>query len=137
MGLASESVFPRGVMVLGSVEPELDFDARQRGAGDVQAKDEATGLPVWVVNALDMRVMDPEQATGFREEVKVKVRVLSATAPELPKPQMPGMGPVVAFDGLLVTPYISTDRCNGSHNGRCRAELKYSLRATGLRPFKG
>lgn len=137
MSLASESVLPRGLMVLG-LQPEMDFDAKRERGVDVQVNDVETGLPVWAVTGLDVRVMDPEEAAkGFREEVKVKVRVMSATEPQLPPSQIKGMGPIVAFDGLLVTPYISTDRCTGNHNGRCRAELKYSLRATGLRAFKG
>jgi hypothetical protein len=37
----------------------------------------------------------------------------------------------VEFDGLQVTPYVDTGRCQG--RGRCRARMAFSLRATGIK----
>src|SRR5690349_6900209 len=138
MVASSGDVFPRGVMVL-SVEESIDFDARQRGE-DRQALDEKTGLPVWNLTGIDMRGLDPEERGpgGFRGSPEVKVRLLSQAAPEVPRAQSQGLGAVVEFEQLMVTPYLNTDRCDGERRGeRCRAELKYSLRATGIKPFRG
>jgi hypothetical protein len=122
-------------MVLG-LEPAIDFDARQRGE-DRQAIDEPTGLPIWNLTGIDMRGLDPdERAKGFRGSPEVKVRVLSQSEPEVPRQQSKGMGAVVEFVDLMVTPYLDTDRCRGEGR-RCRAQLKYSLRALGIRPHKG
>jgi hypothetical protein len=92
MMAASRDVYPRGVMVLG-LEAAIDFDARQRGE-DRQLRDEKTGWPTWNLTGLDVRGLDPqERATGeFRGTPEVKVKVLSETEPELPRPQMEGMG---------------------------------------------
>ena len=45
-------VFPHGAFAAGGFEPMRDFDA---SSGDrfVQAKDKATGQPVWVVEVID------------------------------------------------------------------------------------
>jgi hypothetical protein len=136
MVASSGDVFPRGVMVLG-VEAAIDFDARQRGE-DRQAVDEPTGLPIWNLTGVDMRGLDPEERVrgGFRGSPEVKVRLLSETEPQVPRSQTAGMGAVVEFVDLLVTPYLDDSRCKGD-SARCRAELKYSLRASGIRPFKG
>lgn len=131
----SADVFPRGVLVL-ELQAGMAFnDKGQREEG--QAIDEKTGLLVWNLTGIDMRGLDPdERAKGFRGSPEVKVRVLSATEPEIPRPQSKGLGSMVEFDGLMVTPYLDTDRCNGQAT-RCRTQLKYSLRATGIKPFKG
>lgn len=135
MVAASADVFPRGVMVLG-VEPAIDFDAKQRGE-DRQATDEKTGLPVYTLTGIDMRGLDPdERERGFRGSPEVKVRVLSQTEPQVPQSKSQGLGAVVEFTDLMVTPYMDQDRCNGGAH-RCRAQLKYSLRATGIAAFRG
>ena len=38
---------------------------------------------------------------------------------------------LVEFEGLQVTPYVDTGRCQGQ--GRCNARMAFSLRATGLK----
>jgi hypothetical protein len=135
MVAASGDVFPRGVMVLG-VEAAIDFDARQQGQ-DRQATDEKTGLPVWNLTGIDMRGLDPEErAKGFRGSPEVKVRLLSQAEPQVPASKSNGLGAVVQFQDLMVTPYLDQDRCNGGAH-RCRAQLKYSLRAAGIAAFRG
>ena len=59
-------VFPHGAFAAGAFEPMRDFDA---SSGDrfVQAKDKATGQPVWVVEVIDA---DP---TARDKTVKIKV----------------------------------------------------------------
>jgi hypothetical protein len=37
----------------------------------------------------------------------------------------------VEFEGLQVTPYVDTGRCQGK--GRCGARMAFSLRATGIK----
>jgi hypothetical protein len=138
MVAASGDVFPRGVMVL-QLEGAIDFDARQRGE-DRQLRDEKTGLPVWNLTGIDMRGLDPdERATGgFRGSPEVKVLLLSDVEPAVPRPQTVGMGALVEFEELMVTPYMNRDRCDGERRGlRCRAELRYSLRASGVKAFRG
>jgi hypothetical protein len=38
---------------------------------------------------------------------------------------------LVEFEGLQVTPYVDTGRCQG--RGRCNARMAFSLRATGMK----
>jgi hypothetical protein len=85
----------------------------------VQAKDKASGLPVWVVDVIDA---DPQA-----REKTARVKVAAPDQPVLPAPG-PGMPFVpVEFTGLTVTPYVS-------QSGR----LAYSLRAAGVRiPGRG
>ena len=106
-------VFPHGVFAAGAFEPMRDFDA---SSGDrfVQAKDKATGLPVWVVDVID--------ADPAARDKTVKVKVAAADQPVLPAPAA-GMPFVpVEFAGLTVTPYVN-------QAGR----LAYSLKAAGVR----
>ena len=51
-------VFPHGAFAAGGFEPMRDFDA---SSGDrfVQAKDKATGQPVWVVEVIDGLTVTP------------------------------------------------------------------------------
>jgi len=134
MGAASGDVFPRGVIVL-EVQPAMAFnDQGQREEG--QATDDKTGLGIWMLTGIDVQGLDPdERAKGFRGSPEVKVRILSTTEPEIPRPQSGGLGSVVEFVGLMVTPYMDADRCNGQSQ-RCRSQLKYSFRATAIKPFK-
>ena len=45
-------VFPHGAFAAGGFEPVRDFEA-SKGGRFVQAKDQATGLPLWVVDVID------------------------------------------------------------------------------------
>ena len=90
-----------------------DFDA---SSGDrfVQAKDKATGQPVWVVEVID--------ADPAARDKTVKIKVVAGAQPTLPTPPA-GMPFVpVEFAGLTVTPYVN-------QAGR----LAYSLKAAGVR----
>jgi hypothetical protein len=57
-------VFTHGAYAAGEFEPMRDFDA---SSGDrfVQAKDKATGLPVWVIEVIDG---DPAARMGHDSE---------------------------------------------------------------------
>ena len=106
-------VFPRGVFAAGGFEPVRDFDASKTGRF-VQAKDKASGLPVWVVEVIDA---DPQA-----REKTARVKVAAADQPVLPAGTA-GMPFVpVEFTGLTVTPYVN-------QAGR----LAYSVKAAGVR----
>jgi len=106
-------VFAHGAFAAGAFEPMRDFDA---SSGDrfVQAKDKATGQPVWVIEVID--------ADPAARDKTVKVKVAAQGQPVLP-PAPAGMPFVpVEFAGLTVTPYVT-------QAGR----LAYSLKAAGVR----
>lgn len=106
------NVFTHGAFAAGGFEPMRDFDA---SSGDrfVQAKDKASGLPVWVIEVIDG---DPTA-----RDKTAKVKVVAQAQPVLPPPPA-GMPFVpVEFSGLTVTPYVN-------QAGR----LAYSLKAAGV-----
>ncbi len=106
-------VFAHGVFAAGGFEPMRDFDA---SSGDrfVQAKDKATGQPVWVIEVID--------ADPTARDKTVKVKLAAAAQPTLPAAPA-GMPFVpVEFAGMTVTPYVN-------QAGR----LAYSLKAAGVR----
>ena len=118
------TVFPSGAFAAGSGEKVRDFD---KSSGDrvVQQVDKVTGLPLWVVEVIDA---DPEA-----RQRTVKVKVAAQVQPVLP-PTAPGSPfTAVEFDGLTVTPYVDSGRCQGKDKGKCAARLAYSLKATGVR----
>ncbi len=106
-------VFPAGAYA-ESVEAVPDFDASRAGKGTVQARDKATGQPLWVVN-----VYDPDPQARVKS---VKVKIAAPVQPGLPEAVGELPFRPVEFDGMTVTPYV-TDK------GR----LGYSLRAKGVR----
>ncbi len=119
--IPQERVFPAGVFALGTVVPARDYDHSTKEA-PVQARDRDTGLPVWLVEAMDG---DPQAFDHV-----VRVRVASVTEPVLPTPRE-GDPPLVAvvFDDLAVVPYVNT-------NGNGRPRLGWSYRASGVRPLQ-
>lgn len=121
-------VFPAGAYAAGKVEMVRDFD---RSSGDrvVQQVDKQSGLPLWVVE-----VIDADEAARQRT---VKVKVASPVQPVLPAPAAGSPFTAVEFEGLMVTPYVDTGRCQG--NGKkCGGRQAYSLKATGVRaPSRG
>jgi hypothetical protein len=128
--VSHELVFPARAMFLG-VEPDMDFDLRASGAADYQTRDKETGERVWAVTVMDM---DPA-AARFGRAPTVKVRVVSAYQPVPPAPQAAGFNPLVAFEGLTVSPWADRSRCKASQPGRehkCRAQLSYSMWATAM-----
>jgi hypothetical protein len=120
-------VFPEGAYAAGKFEMVRDFD-RSQGERVVQQTDKHTGLPLWVVEVIDA---DPEA-----RQRTVKVKVAAAVQPVLP-PQPPGSPfTAVDFEGMTVTPYVDSGRCQGK--GKCAARQGYSLKATGVRaPSRG
>jgi hypothetical protein len=121
-------VFPAGAYAAGAIEMVRDFD---RSSGDrvVQQADKHTGLPLWVVEVIDAD-------EGARQRT-VKVKVAAQVQPVLPPPSPGSPFTAVEFDGLTVTPYVDTGRCQGNKN-KCGARQAYSLKATGVRaPSRG
>ena len=122
-------VFPAGAYAAGGIEIVRDFE---RSSGDrvVQQADKHTGLPLWVVEVIDAQE-DARQRT-------VKVKIASQVQPVLPAPVPGSPFTAVEFDGLTVTPYVDTGRCQAKDTGRCGARQAYSLKATGVRaPSRG
>ena len=107
------AAFTHGAYAAGVFEPMRDFDA---SSGDrfVQAKDKATGQPVWVIEVID--------ADPAAREKTAKVKVAAQAQPVLPAPPAGSPFVLVEFTGLTVTPYVN-------QAGR----LAYSLRASGVR----
>ena len=120
-------VFPGGAYAAGPVEKVRDFE-RSRKDEVIQQTDKDSGLPLWVVEVIDA---DPEA-----RQRTVKVKVAAQVQPVLP-PAPPGSPfTPVEFDGLTVTPYTDSGRCQGK--GKCAARQAYSLKATGVRaPSRG
>jgi hypothetical protein len=122
------AVFPAGAFAAGAIEMVRDFD---RSSGDrvVQQNDKHTGLPLWVVEVIDA---DPDA-----RQRTVKVKVAAQVQPVLPAPAPGSPFTAVEFEGMTVTPYVDTGRCQG--NGKkCGGRLAYSIRATGVRaPSRG
>ena len=113
-------VFPHGCFVVGEVEAMRDFDRSTREQA-VQAVDRDTGELVWTVDVVDA---DPE---ARERTVRVKI-----TAPVQPVPPETAPGVPfrpVEFEGLTVTPYVTT-----TVSGRGR--LAWSFRAAGMRAPK-
>ena len=120
-------VFPHGAYAAGGIEMVRDFD---RSSGDrvVQQVDKHTGLPLWVVEVID--------ADESARQRTVKVKVAAQVQPVLPPPVSGSPFTPVEFDGLTVTPYVDTGRCQGKN--KCGARQAYSLKATGVRaPSRG
>ena len=125
------AVFPDGAYAAGTIEMVRDFD---RSSGDrvVQQVDKHTGLPLWVVE-----VIDADEAARQRT---VKVKIAAQVQPVLPPPASGSPFTAVEFEGLMVTPYVDTSRCQGNGKGKdkCGARQAYSLKATGVRaPSRG
>ena len=114
------AAFAYGTFMVGEVEPMRDFDRSTREQA-VQAVDRDTGELVWTVDVVDA---DPE---ARERTVRVKI-----TAPVQPVPPETAPGVPfrpVEFEGLTVTPYVTT-----TASGRGR--LAWSFRATGMRAPK-
>ena len=121
------TVFPDGAYAAGGFEKVRDFD-RSQGDRVVQQTDKVTGLPLWVVEVIDA---DPEA-----RQRTVKVKVAAQVQPVLPPAVAGSPFTAVEFEGLTVTPYADTSRCQGK--GKCAARQGYSLKATGVRaPSRG
>ena len=119
--VSMQDAFPHGChLVPDSIVEAMDYDeaTRRRSA----AVDKQTGQPVWQVRVMDM---DPE-LEGRSREVVVKI-----LADKMPVPPTRAPFELVEFEGLQVTPYVDSARCGGQ--GKCRARMAFSQRATGLK----
>ncbi|GAA1624715.1 hypothetical protein [Actinoplanes couchii] len=117
-------VFPSGALFLG-VEAATDFD--KRGQGDDQLRDKETGERVWVVRVLDL---DPE-AGKFGGSKELKVKVVAAQQPVPPTSAVPGYPPMVAFNDVMLTPYVDSQRCKSAAT-KCRSRLAWSVKASAM-----
>jgi hypothetical protein len=115
------TVFPSGAYAAGKCEALRDFD-RSTGDRVVQQIDKATNLPVWVIE-----VIDPQEGT---RQLTVKVKIVAEYQPVLPSPSPASPFTAIEFEGLTVTPYVDSTRCQGK--GKCGARQGYSLKATGV-----
>jgi len=114
-------VFPHGCFVVGEVEAMRDFDRSTREQA-VQATDRDTGELVWTVDVVDA---DPEA-----RERTVRVKITAPVQP-VPPETAPGLPfRPVEFEGLTVTPYVTTTASG-------RSKLAWSFRATEMRAPKG
>jgi hypothetical protein len=124
----ARDVFPCNLLCL-AVEAATDFD--RRGLGDDQLRDKDTGERVW-----NVRCMDPNpEASKFGRVPAVTVKVTAPHQPVPPPAPFPGMPPLVSFEGMTVTPYLSNDKCKAPKPGeqhRCRAQVAYSVYATAM-----
>ena len=121
------TVFPDGAFAAGKFEMVRDFD-RSQGDRVVQQVDKHTSLPLWAVEVIDA---DPEA-----RQRTVKVKVAAAVQPVLPSAAPGSPFTAIEFEGMTVTPYVDTSRCQGK--GKCGARQGYSLKATGVRaPSRG
>ena len=114
-------VFPYGCcLVPDSIVEAQDYD--EKTGRRTPSIDRVTGKRVFQCRVSDL---DPELAGRSRETV---VKILADQQPQPPTRQPFER---VEFDGLVVTPYVDSGRCQG--RGRCGARMAFSLRATGLK----
>ena len=114
-------VFPAGChLIPDSIIEAMDYD--EATGRRSPAVDKHTGKPVFQCRVSDM---DPELEGRQRETV---VKIL---ADRMPAPPTGAPFELVEFEGLQVTPYVDTGRCQG--RGRCGARMAFSLRATGIK----
>jgi hypothetical protein len=126
--VAHAELFPHGChLVPDSITEAQAWDEATRTRSP--AADKVTGKRVWQVRVMDM---DPA-LEGRSREVVVKVAADRAPAAPTGAPFE-----LVEFEGLTVTPYVDTGRCQGQGQGqgRCGARIAFSLRATGLKPAR-
>ena len=124
-----EYVFPAGVMFMG-VEPVTDFDLKAGGVADDQARDKDTGERLWQVTVID----NDEEASRFGRSPAVKVKIAAPHQPVPPPSQVSGYRPLVAFEGLTLTPYVDQAKCKatGAKAHKCGGRQAYSMRATAM-----
>ena len=119
--VSMQDVFPHGChLVPESIVEAQDYD--EHTGRRSPAVDKHTGQRVFSCRVMDM---DPELEGRSRETV---VKIL---ADRMPVPPTRTAFELVEFEGLQVTPYVDTGRCQG--RGRCNARMAFSLRATGMK----
>jgi len=119
--VSMQDVFPHGChLVPDSIVEAQDYD--EHTGRRSPAVDKYNGQRVFQCRVMDM---DLELEGRSRETV---VKILSDRSP-VPPTRAPFE--LVEFEGLQVTPYVDTGRCQG--RGRCGARMAFSLRATGMK----
>jgi hypothetical protein len=114
-------VFPAGChLVPDSITEPMDYD--EATGRRTPAVDQRTGKPVF-----QCRVSDRDEGLEGRSR-EVVVKILTERKPA---PPTGTAFELVEFEGLQVTPYVDTGRCQGK--GRCGARMAFSLRATGIK----
>jgi hypothetical protein len=124
LSVSMVQVFPGGCHLMpDSITEAIDYNEQTRTR--TPAIDKVTGKRVFQCRVADM---DPELEGRSRETV---VKILADRPPSPPTGQP---FELVEFDGLTVTPYVDTGRCQGK--GKCAARMAFSLRATGIKPAR-
>ena len=122
LGVSMHDVFPHGChLVPDSITEAQDYD-------------EATGPPVPGGGQVHRQagVPVPGRRTWTPSWRAASARRWSRSWPTGCPPRRPGAPfELVEFEGLQVTPYVDTGRCQGK--GRCGARMAFSLRATGIK----
>jgi len=119
--VSMQDVFPHGChLVPESIVEAQDYD--ENTGRRSPAVDKHTGQRVFSCRVMDM---DPELEGRSRETV---VKIL---ADRMPVPPTRAPFELVEFEGLQVTPYVDSGRCQGK--GKCQARIAFSLRATGMK----
>jgi hypothetical protein len=119
--VSMQDAFPHGCcLVPDSITEAMDYDEATRTRSP--SRDKYTGQPVFQVRVSDL---DPELA-GRSREVVIKILADKMPVPPTRVPFEP-----VEFEGLTVTPYVDSSRCQGK--GTCYARVAFSLRATGIK----
>lgn len=113
--------FPRGLVLIGEIEPDLEYQSqedRARGREARQLMDEVTGLRQWRAT-----VTDPDEQKAKRASFDVIFTAEVQPAP-LPDEVLPGMRPVELV-GLTASPKVMGQ-------GEFKF-LGYEYRATGVK----
>jgi hypothetical protein len=110
-----DEVFSEGALLVGSIEPLMEFQPRGATGPQRQRVDNATGLPLFGALVTDLAATSKNQAS----------QVVEIAAKHQPVPPEGGRLRLVEFEGLRVQP-----RLEGQGEFR---RLGWTMRADGLR----
>src|SRR5215470_9425527 len=102
-GIAQDVAFPRGLVLVGEIEPDWAYQSdvdRARGRAKVQRKDERTGKLIWKGT-----LTDPSESRSKRASFDVRFIADVQPVPTTDE-VIPGMRPI-ELDGLEVEPRVS------------------------------
>jgi hypothetical protein len=120
-GIAQDVAFPRGLVLVGEIEPDWAYQSqedRARGRERVQNKDERTGKLIWKGT-----LTDPSEKRSKRASFDVRFIADVQPVPTTDE-VVPGMRPI-ELEGLEVAPKVSGQ---GEYKS-----LTYDVWATGIK----
>lgn len=120
-GIEFDAAFPRGLVLIGEVSPDTEYQSREdKAAGRPvrQKVDELTGKRQWKATVTDPDEVNAKRAS-FEITLVAEVQPVPATTEVLP-----GMRPI-ELDGLTAEPRVAG-------NGEYKYQ-SYSFRATGFK----